>query len=133
VRRAWIASAGIGSRLTEAIASVVVDHLAVFEAHWRAVLAGNRPLLQEHLGPLLDRGLLRGDVLPEGCVCFPEVMGAAQTEGLTRELAQVEGVHVVPGRFFQAPGHIRIGFGGEPARLAEGLRRLAEGLARRCH
>jgi aspartate/methionine/tyrosine aminotransferase len=131
VRRAWIASAGIGSRLTEAIASVVVDHLAVFEAHWRAVLVANRPLLQEHLGPLRDRGLLRGDVLLRGCVCFPEVVGVTETDSLVRDLAEVEGVHVVPGRFFQAPGHIRIGFGGEPARLAEGLRRLAEGLTRR--
>jgi aspartate/methionine/tyrosine aminotransferase len=131
LRRAWIASAGIGSRLTEAIASVVVDHLEVFTAHWRGVLAGNLPVVREHLTPLVESGLLRGTVAPAGCVCFPEVVGVADTDRLTRALAEGPGVYVVPGEFFQAPGHIRIGFGGDPAKLAEGLRRLAASLAMR--
>jgi aspartate/methionine/tyrosine aminotransferase len=131
IRRAWIDAFGIGSRLTEALASLALDRLDEFEARWRAVLAANRPLLQEHLGPLADAGLLRGEVAPPGNVCFPEVVGARDTAGLARQLAAEEAVHVVPGEFFGAPGHVRIGFGGESAVLAEGLRRLARALRRR--
>lgn len=131
IRSAWIDVAGIGSRLTEALASLALDHIDEFEARWRAVLADNRPLLHEHLGPLVDAGLLRGAVAPAGNVCFPEVVGVGDTVGLARQLATDEGVQVVPGEFFGAPGHIRIGFGGEAAALAEGLRRLVRALRRR--
>jgi aspartate/methionine/tyrosine aminotransferase len=127
IRRAWVSVAGIGSRLTEALAALALEHIELFEAHWRGVLAANRPLLREHLGPLVEEELLRGEVAPEGCVCFPEVAGVADTEGLTRELAE-QGVYVVPGRFFDRPGHIRIGFGGDSGRLDEALRRVAEAI-----
>jgi aspartate/methionine/tyrosine aminotransferase len=130
IRDAWVRVAGIGSRLTEALASVALDHMDDFEAHGRAVLDGNRPLLREHLGPLVDAGLLRGEIAPPGCVCFPEVVGAGDTDGLTEQLAAREGVYVVPGRFFGAPRHVRVGFGGDPAVLAEGLRRLAGAVRR---
>jgi aspartate/methionine/tyrosine aminotransferase len=130
IRKDWIGVAGIGSRLTEALASLAVERLELFERHWQAVLAGNRPLLEEHLGPLVERGVLRGEVTPPGCICFPEVMGAADTTVLTQALAREQSVYAVPGRFFGAPGHIRLGFGGDAAVLNEGLRRLALSLCR---
>lgn len=132
IRLAWLYAAGIGSRLTEALASVALDHVGPFEAHWQAVLAENRPLLEAHLGPLVEEGLLAGEMKPAGCVCFPRVKGLANVAGLTRQLAERRGVHVVPGTFFGAPDHIRLGFGGDPAVLAEGLRRLAEELRAQC-
>jgi aspartate/methionine/tyrosine aminotransferase len=131
IRRDWISVAGIGSRLTEALASMAVDQLDLFEAHEQAVLAGNRPLMQKYLGPLVKAGLLRGEVVPAGCICFPEVVGAGDTEELARALASEQGAFVVPGRFFGAPGHIRLGFGGDPAVLSEGLERLADFLLAR--
>jgi aspartate/methionine/tyrosine aminotransferase len=125
IRSAWVRVAGIGSRLTEALASLALDRMELFEANTRAVLARNRPLLREHLGPLVDRGLLRGEVAPSGCICFPEVVGTDDTERLVQDLARAEGTFVVPGKFFGAPAHIRIGFGGDAETLQEGLRRLA--------
>jgi aspartate/methionine/tyrosine aminotransferase len=125
IRSAWISVAGIGSRLTEAMASLVVEHMDRFEAHTRAVLAGNRPVMREHLGPLLDRGVLGGEVTPAGCICFPEVVGLDDTDQLARELAGERSIFVVPGSFFGARRHLRIGFGGSVETLAEGLRRLA--------
>jgi DNA-binding transcriptional MocR family regulator len=38
---------------------------------------------------------------------------------------------VVPGRFFDAPSHIRIGFSGATDRLEEGLARLGTALDER--
>jgi aspartate/methionine/tyrosine aminotransferase len=37
-------------------------------------------------------------------------------------------VVVAPGRFFRAPGHVRIGFGGDTAKLKQGMERLAESI-----
>jgi aspartate/methionine/tyrosine aminotransferase len=129
VRRHWMAVAGIGSRLTEALATLAVAHIHRFETHWRGVLVDNRPLLGQNLGPLVEEGLLRGNVTPEGCICFPEVVGCRDTEALTRQLA-AESVYVVPGRFFEHPGHVRLGFGGDTERLADGLARFAAAVRR---
>jgi aspartate/methionine/tyrosine aminotransferase len=128
LRSAWVNVAGIGSRLTEALASLALDQLDAFAGHSHAVLERNRPLVQTHLGPLVERGILRGAVTPPGCICFPEVVGIADTEKLARDLASRKSVFVVPGEFFGAPGHIRLGFGGKPDVLAEGLARLTEAL-----
>jgi aspartate/methionine/tyrosine aminotransferase len=123
VRRAWIAVAGIGSRLTEALAALALEHMSEFEAHWRAVLAANRPILSTHLRPLTDEGLLHGEVVPRGCTCFPRLPGELDTDALAHEL-EAQGVFVVAGRFFDRPDYLRIGFGGDSGKLDEGLRRL---------
>jgi aspartate/methionine/tyrosine aminotransferase len=130
VRAAWLDVAGIGSRLTEALAALALDQSGRLDAHWQSVLAGNRPMVDELLGPLVKEGLLQGNVTPPGCICFPKVVGVADTVEWARRLAADFGVYVVPGEFFLAPGHVRLGFGGDPAVLAGSLARLAEALCR---
>ena len=48
---------------------------------------------------------------------------------LTTRLREEKGVLIVPGDQFGMDGYLRIGFGGDPAQLAEGLARLRELLA----
>ncbi len=63
-----------------------------------------------------------------GLIAFPKLPGIEDTLAF-RELALREhGVDVVPGEYFGAPGHVRIGFGLEPPVLDEALRRLTGAL-----
>jgi len=63
---------------------------------------------------------------PRGGVCaFPRLRGMADTEAFCHQLARARRVLLVPGRCFNAPGHVRLGFGGRAAALEEGLRRLS--------
>jgi aspartate/methionine/tyrosine aminotransferase len=68
-------------------------------------------------------------VPPElGITAFPRIVGVDDTRALSRYLQQQHQVDVVPGEFFGAPGHLRIGCGVPPETLREGLRRLALGI-----
>lgn len=83
--------------------------------------------------PILDAWLKRESriecVLPGGGItCFPKIRGVRNTQGFAAWLLKEFGVAAVPGEFFGAPGHLRIGFGGPPEVLEEGLRRLSRAL-----
>lgn len=68
-------------------------------------------------------------VPPYGIIAFPRVHGAHDTLALCEYLVHEHAVDVVPGEYFGAPGHVRVGCGVAPAQLAEGLARLTRGLA----
>jgi len=59
-----------------------------------------------------------------GTTAFPRVRGVADTSAFVDRLISNHDTIVVPGRYFQAPGHIRISFGGKPEMVKESLRRL---------
>lgn len=63
-----------------------------------------------------------------GTTAFPRVTGVDDTTALVDRLIADYDTVVVPGRFFQAPQHIRISFGGRSDMLAEGLSRLDRAL-----
>jgi len=63
---------------------------------------------------------------------FPRVRGGSSDE-LCRLLREKYETSVVPGRFFEMPGHFRIGIAGETATLEEGLNRLGEALDNLSH
>ena len=48
---------------------------------------------------------------------------------LSRELRLEHEVAAVPGRFFEMPGHFRIGMGVDSGMFREGLKRIGETLA----
>ena len=69
-------------------------------------------------------------LLPDsGIIAFPRLTGIDDTRAFGRFLAQEFEVDIVPGEFFGAPGHARIGFGQPEDMLREGLQRLSEALA----
>lgn len=116
------------SKLSHAVAALVLESPRPFEAHWQGTLAATRPVMERHAAALVAGGLLSGDLPAHGCMYFPRVVGTDDTRALARRLFGEFGVLVAPGEYFGAPGHIRIGFGGDPEALDKGLQRLRAGL-----
>lgn len=112
------------SKLTHAVGAVVLERPEAFEAHWRAVLQANRPVLLRHVEAMKADGLIAGDVPEYGCIYFPRIVGVDDTMALAERLWRRCGLISAPGEFFGAPGHMRLGFGGDAAALDEGLERL---------
>ncbi len=116
------------SSLDQAVASVVFDHLPRYRQHGQAAAATNRPAVARFAAEMTAAGRLEGAVPPYGCVYFPRLKGMTDTTAFAEHLLEKFGVVVVPGRFFGAPEHIRLCFGGDPGAVSAGLARLAEAL-----
>ena len=68
-------------------------------------------------------------VPPEGgTVAFPRIRGVNDTRAFAERLHADRDTAIVPGRFFDAPAHFRVGFSGAPDALEEGLSRLGQAL-----
>jgi aspartate/methionine/tyrosine aminotransferase len=68
-------------------------------------------------------------VIPEGGnVVFPRLPPAIDSDRLVRHLVKTASTLVVPGRFFDAPRHIRLSFGCSPPVLGRGLANLSRAL-----
>ena len=117
------------SKLSHAVAALVLEDMAPFDDHWRRTLDATRPVVERHIKAMVDDGLLAGDVPPAGCMCFPLVVGVDDTRALADWLWREHRIVVAPGEFFGLRGHIRIGFGGGAAQLDQGLERLHRALA----
>jgi len=99
-------------------------------------LAAIRRRARVILGPNLDRvkrflareGRLRAHVPPGGNVLFARLPTGIDSERFARHLLCRYGTLVVPGRFFEAPRFVRIGFGCSPAALTRGLTSLSRAL-----
>ena len=116
------------SKLAHAVAALVMDDGASFDAYWRGVIAAARPVMQGHFDGWAERGLVEG-LMPEfGCIMFPRLLGIADTKGFSSWLADRHGVIVVPGELFGSPGRIRIGFAQDPEELDRALSGLGAGL-----
>lgn len=63
-----------------------------------------------------------------GNVAFPRVPPQLDGDALADHLLDRYSTLVVPGRFFEAPQHIRISFGVRPALFSRGLRNLSQAL-----
>jgi aspartate/methionine/tyrosine aminotransferase len=67
-------------------------------------------------------------VAPRATLAFPRIRGVDDAAPFAERLFRRTGVAVAPGHFFGAPSHFRIAFGGDPAKVAEGLERIEEEL-----
>ncbi len=125
---------GSNAHLSESLGSIVFDSLERLNEEIISEVGKNRVILEKEL-ETLKRGKKRiiGEIPEYGCIYFPRITGIEDTEHLTKVLAgEPFKVFVVPGKFFGAPGHIRIGYGvnGDDGRekLEAGLKRLVEGI-----
>lgn len=116
------------SKLTHAVGAVVLERAEAFEAHWRSVLQANRPVLLRHAEAMQADGLIAGAVPEYGCIYFPRIIGVDDTLTLAETLWRRFGLVTAPGEFFGAPGHMRLGFGGDALTLGAGLARLHQAL-----
>jgi aspartate/methionine/tyrosine aminotransferase len=89
--------------------------------------------LRRESRPILARWLeetpgVEGQAPEHGLICFPRIEGVRDTLALHEYLVREHDVGVVPGEYFGAGGHVRVGYALEPHRLREALERLAAGI-----
>jgi len=125
VRRVRDVVDGTGPFPAERIAALAFAHLDRLRARARAILEPNRAMVRDFLKgrPELDAADPAG-----GTVAFPRQRGVADAGPFVKRLLDVYDTGVVPGRFFEAPAHFRLAFGGSAETLAGGLARIGEAL-----
>ena len=116
-----------GSPLSEAVGALALAHADRILAKLRGVANANLPLLRRFMDE--HREQLEFTPPAGGTTCFPRLRDGRNARPLCEALAKA-GVLVAPGDCFDAPAHMRIGFGalheGYPAALeifADVLRR----------
>ena len=102
-----------------------LEHIARFDERVRRVDRESRPLFARWLE---EEEAVEGTLPPYGISAFPRVRGVHDTRELVEHLVERADVDVVPGSFFGAPAHVRVGFGLDPELLERGLAKLSEGL-----
>jgi aspartate/methionine/tyrosine aminotransferase len=116
---------GGGSIVTERLATLAFAHIARLQARSAALLNTNGPLVRHFLASRCADL----DWIPSGgTVVFPRVGGVEDTSSFAERLLDRYETAVVPGRFFQAPPHVRIGFGCATDSLQGGLEALGAAL-----
>jgi len=124
IRRTRDVVDGTGSIVAERLAVVAFRHLDHLVHRSLSLLEANRPILNTFLEARTDL-----EWAPSaGTVVFPRLRQVADTTEFAERLLRTRDTAVVPGRFFQAPAHVRIGFGGPTETLREGLESIAQAL-----
>jgi aspartate/methionine/tyrosine aminotransferase len=116
------------SKLSHAVAALVMENHEAYDDYWRGVMAAARPVMQAYFDRWRDTGLVAGQLPKFGCIAFPRLIGIEDTKSFSAWLADRQGVIVVPGELFRAPGHVRIGFALPAAELERALADFTRGL-----
>ena len=116
------------SKLSHAIAALVLERPDAFRAWTDRIVAAARPIITSFHQQWLQAGLAQGALPADGCIAFPRLVGITDTKDFSEWLATTYGVIVAPGEYFGSPGHLRIGFGIDPDRLQHGLQKLTEAI-----
>ncbi len=117
---------GIGSVLTERASVVAFDYRAALEAKARAALEPNFARLGAFIASQPGLEWVRPD---GGTVAFPRLRSGEDSRRFARTLLEEHRTMVVPGHFFEAPSHFRIGVGIDAGTLERGLEGIAAVLA----
>ena len=125
IRRARDVVDGTGSIVAERLSVVAFEHLDVLIARARRILAENRPIALDVIRrrPELECVEPRG-----GTIVFPRLREVDDTSCFADRLLAERQTAIVPGRFFQAPQHFRLGFSGRTDALRAGLTALEAAL-----
>jgi aspartate/methionine/tyrosine aminotransferase len=125
LRRARNIVDGSGSIVAERLATLGFQQLDHFVQRSTALLDVNVGLARDFL-----RGRHELEYVDPagGTVAFPKIRGVADSSRFAERLMSERGTAIVPGRFFEAPAHFRIGFGGETEALRGGLEALGQAL-----
>jgi len=116
------------SKLSHAVAALVMENREAFDAWSRGVMAKARPVMQEYHDLWLGDDLVSGALPEYGCIAFPKLVGIDDTQSFSTWLADKYGVIVVPGELFRAAGHVRIGFALAADELEQALSNFTAGL-----
>ena len=116
---------GQGSIVTDRLGTLAFAHLDRLIARSQALLDPNGTLVREFLR---SREEIEWTDPGGGAIVFPRVRGVSDASVLAERLLEERETAVVPGRFFEAPEHFRIGFGGATDALRGGLAALGAAL-----
>ena len=108
----------------ERLACIALDRIEEVIGDTPAMLRRNRDLFNQFIA---GRDDLHCAPAVHGVTAFPRWSGG-ETERLNDHLREHYETAVVPGRWFEMPGHFRIGFGLPNDDFAEGLSRLGRAL-----
>jgi aspartate/methionine/tyrosine aminotransferase len=126
-RRMWLLNdlfAATPVHAGERLSVVAIQQLPELAARSKQLLDRNRRLLNEFLDTRQDLEVIRPEF---GTVMFPRVRHGTAND-LCRLLREKYETSVVPGRFFEAPAHFRVGIAGDTDVLKVGLVRLGKAL-----
>jgi len=93
-------------------------------ARAKSILDANRSVWDSFLDGRSD---LEVSGAPRGTTVFPRVL-SCDADALCARLRERYETSLVPGRFFGAPAHVRVGLCGDPEIFREGLARLGRAL-----
>lgn len=125
VRRARDVVDGTGSIVAERLSVLAFDQLDKLIARSRAILETNGALVRSFLR---SRPELEYVEPAGGTVVFPRIRGVERSDRFAEQLMNDRETAIVPGRFFGAPAHFRIGFSGATEPLRGGLAAIAAAL-----
>lgn len=125
LRRARDVVDGTGSIVAERLSVVAFANIEQLHARTRALLDTHLPLVRDFLRARPELQCLepRG-----GTVVFPRLLNVEDTSRFAERLLAERDTAVVPGRFFQSPGHFRLGFSGPTDQLRGGLEAVGAAL-----
>ena len=110
--------------IAECLAVAAFDRIDALRARGRAIVAANRAAYREILG---GHEALEQRVFDQGTTVFPRLV-TGDGDGLFEVLSGRFETSLVPGRFFGAPAHVRIGLGGEVGASRVGYERVRAAL-----
>ncbi len=113
---------GVSAHSAERLSVIALDHLAPIAQHARELLERNRQLVNAFLAAHARQ--LECAPSKFG-TCVAPRMRDGRVEDFCRRLRDEFETSVVPGHFFEAPQHFRIGLGGASDILEQGLERIA--------
>jgi aspartate/methionine/tyrosine aminotransferase len=114
------------SPLTEALGALALMNSGVILERLRSVAKANLARLEAFMDS--HREVIEFTPPAGGTTCFPRLRSGRNARPLCAALARA-GVLVAPGDCFEAPAHMRIGFGAQREGYAEALTLFAEVLA----
>jgi len=124
VRRARDIVDGTGSIVAERLATLAFQQLDRLYDRARAVLARNKKVADEFL-----RSRRELEWIPSvGTIVFPRIANLEDATPFVEQLMQERRTAVGPGRFFEAPAHFSVGYGGDTEKIRAGLARLGAAL-----
>lgn len=128
IRRARDVIDGTGSMVAERLAVLAFEQLPRLRERAQSLLAANRELVRTFSR---DCAALDWVLSAGGTVMFPRIKGVDDAGPFVERLLSAHQTAVVPGRFFDAPAHFRVGFGGATDTVRGGLEALKAALAER--
>ena len=130
IRRARDVVDAVGAFPAERLATLAFQHLDVLAARARAIVEPNLARTRE---ALIARPEITWCEPDGGTVAFPRLRDVESSDALAAHLLAAEKTMIVPGRFFEAPAHFRIGFGVKPDVLDGGLAAICRALDAGAH